>query len=199
MQHNHLICEVSLNARESMQDQIWKQQADVTHVVDNYGGRTPIAIIARQEQAAACEAILLLTTARKDTRPPPGDVVQLLNLLNALTAARSDAQHVSVTRGATQALVALATALAPKWHAPDGTPPGDDAALSAIVRSSEVAQALAQLPAERGEAAAVAQLAHGVAMVAFYDRADSRDVASAVQSLSKALDASALHAVVRFA
>ena len=180
-----------------LQEETWRQQGDVAHVVDGYGGRSPLAAVAGQLQAAACEAIFALTTARAATaRPPAGDVVQLVEVLGKLLAPHADVHRATTARSIALMLAAFQTVIAPAWQGPDGVPTAEDAALGSLLRSAEVSQALQALP-ERSGIAAAAHLALSVSVAAFHDCSDSRDVSNAVQRASKALDAGALNALVR--
>lgn len=156
-------------------------------------------VIARQEQAVACEATFLLCTARTIKRAPPKDVIALVQCLGKLgtVATQAGTRNATHFMSAMHVYVALATVLSPKWPAADGTPPGDDELLSSIVRSSEVVQAFGALPTDGASFAAAARLAFGVATVAFFDKAETKEVTAALHMVSKALDASVFRFLVR--
>jgi hypothetical protein len=175
-----------------MQDESWKKQEGITHVIDRYGGRTPLQVIARQEQAVACEAIFLLCTARTTKRALPKDVSALVQCLGKLgtVATQAGVRNVTTFTSAVHVFVALATILSPKWPTADGTPPGDDEPLASIVGSGEVVQAFGAMPTDGAGFSAAARLAFGVATVAFFDKAETREVTAAIHMVSKSLDAS---------
>lgn len=176
-----------------------KQLDGVTHTVDAFGGRAPLATALRHEQAHACEAIFLLTTARAMTRPPADDVTALIRLLRTLATATSQGgvQKGTLQTSALHVLVALATVLAPPWGAAAAAPGGDDSGLPRLLRSSEVTQAVSSLPGDVGGFAAALRLVLGVATIVCFDKGDVREVAAAVPLVAAALDAGAFAFLVR--
>lgn len=166
----------------------------LAHVVDRYGGRTRIEAALAHEQALACQAIFLLTTARATTRAPPANVVGLATLLGRLCS--SAAAHTPLRMPLTHTLLALVTVVTPTWPSDAGAAT-EDAALGEIVRSKEALQAVRALPAGAGSPCAIARLTFGMAGVAFYEKADTDDVAVALGLISAALDASACTTLVR--
>lgn len=176
-----------------VQDSSLAEQERVTHAIDHFGGRSPISALLPLEHAAACEALLLLVTATSK-RAPPADAVLLVQLLKQQCAHGAGS---ATPRPHVHALAAFAALVLPRWPEPDAGPAADDAPLSAILKSSEVAQAVAALPAERSGLAAAAQLTFAAATIAWADGVETREAAAAAQLLGKALDAAALHALVR--
>lgn len=186
--------------KRQLQDGSLAEQERVTHAIDCYGGRAPLSALLPQEHATACEALLLLTTATSK-RAPPADVAVLLQLLAhqcAQSAAGAGAAGgIVAPRAHIHAFGAFITLVLPRWSQADAAAAVEDAPLAAILKASDVAQAVAALPAERSGLAAAAQLAFAAATIAHCDRAETQEATSAAQLLGKALNAAALHALVR--
>jgi hypothetical protein len=165
--------------------------SSLTHVVDRFGGRLRIETVMAQEQALACEVAFLLTTARTSKRAVPGDVAALATLVATL----GHTAHMSQNVASIQALVAFVSAIAPKWPT-ETSSAEDEASLAAIVKAPDVLQAVQGMPKDAGSVCAAARLAFGMTVVAYYEKADTEEVAMALSLIADAVDASAFGCLV---